>query len=131
MPKYLLLLLALAAPAVSASVACHYTYGGETKTLVAPPVDSPYPVETIAIGSFFRFRVVFQAAPADRPSVKVYTYAAKDDSPVLIHQATYAYPPARPTGPYGFTGLQSVYEPLRESELQYWCELRPEGRAAR
>lgn len=129
MPKYLFLLLALAAPAVSASVACHYSYGGETRTLIARPVESPYPVETIPVGSFFRFRVVFQAAPADLRSVKVYTYAAKDDSPTLIHQATYAYPPAR-AGRYGFTGLQSVYEPLRESELQYWCELRPEGRKA-
>lgn len=131
MPKYLFLLLALAAPAVSASVACHYTYGGETRTLVARPVESPYPVETIPVGSFFRFRVVFQAAPANRRSVKVYTYAAKDDSPTLIHQATYPYPPARPTGAYGFTGLQSVYEPVRDGELQYWCEVRPDGRKAR
>lgn len=128
-----LLLPALASPVAQAApdVTCHYTYGGETKTLVAQPVKSPYGVASIAVGSYFRFRVVFQADPADLRSVKVYTYADQESGPTLIHQAVHPYPPAGTRGPYGFTGLHFVYEPLRDGELQYWCELRPKGGKSR
>jgi hypothetical protein len=122
-------LAALALPTAFADeVACHYTYGGETKTLIAKPVASPYAVPTVALGSYFRFKVVFQKEPADLASVKIYAYADKDEGAVPIHQATYPYPPAR-DGPYGFTGLHFVYEPVRDGELQYWCRLQPEGKA--
>lgn len=129
-----LLALALAAPMAMAAetVACHYTYGGETKVLVAQPAKSPYGVPSIPVGSYFRFRVVFQAEPADLRSVKIYTYADQDAGPALIHQASYPYPPAGGgKGPYGFTGLQFVYEPLRDGELQYWCGFQPKHRKAR
>lgn len=133
MPKFhpALLALALPLPAAAETVACHYTYGGETRTVVAQPAKSPYPVPSIQVGSYFRFRVTLQTAPSDLGSIKIYTYADRDDSPVLIHQATYPYPPAGGAGkPYGFTGLHFVYEPLRDGELQYWCELQPGTRAA-
>ena len=113
-------------------VACHYTYGGETKQLLALPVSSPYAVGGIAVGSYFRFRVVFQKKPADLASVKVYTYADRDEGPVLIHQATYPYPSAgRRAARYGFSGLHFVHEPVRDGELQYWCELDKTAKAAR
>jgi hypothetical protein len=105
-------------------VACRYTYGGETKLLVAKPVASPYAVPTIAVGSYFRFKVVFQKEPLDLAAVKIYTYADKDEGAVPLHQATYPYPPAG-NGAYGFTGMHFIYEPVRDGELQYWCELRP------
>jgi hypothetical protein len=112
-------------------VVCHYTYGGETKQLVALPVSSPYAVKGIAIGSFFQFRVVFQKRPADLASVKVYTYADLDAGPVLIHQATYPYPPvSRSAARYGFSGLHFVHEPMRDGELQYWCELKKSASSA-
>lgn len=116
-------LAATAAP----QVACHYTYGGETRVLLAQPVASPYGVAAIAVGSYFRFRVVFQDAPADLAAIKVYTYADRDDGAAIIHQATYAYPPAAPTGAYGFSGLHFVYEPMRDGELEYWCEMQDDG----
>ena len=106
------------------AVVCQYTYGGETKSLRAEPVDSGYTVDSIAVGSFFQFRVVFRNRPADRAAIKVYTYAGRDDGPVLIHQATYPYPPRSSSSPYGFTGLHYVYEPERDAELQYWCAWR-------
>ena len=118
-----------AAPALAQQVLCHYTYGGETRTLAAAPVSSPYAVKAIDVGSFFHFRVVFEERPAeaDAAAVKIYTYADRDDGPMLIHQASYAYPPvdgrAASPRPGGFTGWQSVYEPVRDGELQYWCEL--------
>ena len=120
-----------AAPA--GAVACHYTYGGETRTLLARPTASPYAVKGVEVGSYFRFRVVLQDAPADLASLKVYTYADFDEGPVLIHQASYPYPYPSPSpggagAPYGFSGLHFVYEPARDGELQYWCE-RAEGGA--
>lgn len=127
-----LLALLAGAAAHAGQVVCHYTYGGETKSLAALPVASPYAVEGIAVGSYFQFRVVFQSKPASLASIKVYTYADRDEGPVLIHQATYPYPPAsRPNARYGFSGLHFVHEPVRDGELQYWCALEKSAAVAR
>lgn len=121
-----------ALPAVAApQVVCRYSYGGETRELAAPPVASPYGVAAIAVGSYFRFRVVFQERPADLATIKIYTYADRDDGPVPIHQATYAYPPPDAGDGYGFSGRQFVYEPVRDGELEYWCRLQADAGAAR
>ena len=121
---------AFAAPAEQ--VLCHYTYGGESKTLAALPVASPYAVKAIDIGSFFHFRVVFQNQPVGSASIKVYTYADRDDGPLLVHQATFTYPPQQHVAArYGFSGLHSVHEPVRDGELQYWCELSSGKRSPR
>jgi len=131
------LLAALALCGASAvradAVLCHYTYGGETKRLLTEAVASPYGVKGIQVGTYFRLRVVFQDKPADIASIKIYTYADRDDESALIHQASYPYPPIGARAlPYGFTGLQFVYEPRREGELQYWCEMaRPSAKAVR
>ena len=83
------------------------------------------------VGSYFQFRVVLQTQPAELAAVKIYTYADRDEGPLLLHQATFPYPPPQPKrgAVYGFTGLQYVYEPVRDGELQYWCEMLPRGRA--
>lgn len=126
-----LALLLLPAAVHAEQALCHYTYGGETKQLAASPVASPYAVPDIAIGSYFHFRVVFQKQPADLASIKVYTYTERDDGPVLIHQATYPYPPASRAARYGFSGLQFVYEPMGDGELQYWCELEKSAKSTK
>lgn len=108
-------------------VSCHLTYGGEESLLVAKPGLSPYSVPATAVGSYFLFRVVFQTVPADDAAVRIYSYADRDPAPTLIHQATHPYP-FPPGGRYGFTGLQRVYEPVRDGELEYWCELMAESR---
>lgn len=125
------LLLGPCAPALAEpQVVCRYSYGGESWSLVARPAASPYTVPAVAVGSYFRFRVVFEAQPADLASIKVYTYADRDAGPVPIHQASYRYPPPPDAGaPYGFTGLHFVYEPVRDGELQYWCRMGEEGDA--
>lgn len=111
------------------TVACHTTYGGETKQLIVHPTSAPYAVKSIAVGSYFRFRVVFRNRPADTAAIRIYAFADQDDGPALIHQATYPYPPARGNaGPFGFSGQHFVYEPESGAELQYWCEWRPETR---
>jgi hypothetical protein len=103
---------------------CHYSYGGTTSTVRSPPQSDPYSVEPMKIGSYFLFRPVFEHAPMGLSAIKLYTYVNRDSGPVIIHQASFAYPAATHTqGIYGFTGLQRVYEPVRDSELSYWCEI--------
>jgi len=107
------------------SVVCHVDYGGETQHIVAPPVDSPYGVKAVEVGSYFLFRVVNQTQPTDLASVKVYTYANHEAGAAPIHQAQYSAAQVAqrpPRGGHGFTGLHWVYEPVRDGELRYWCE---------
>ena len=117
------LLLALSGAALAESVVCHVSYGGTTQLVEALPVSSPYRVSPVAIGSYVLFRVVFQKEPADLANIKLYTYADRDSGPVIIHQASYAYPVQNLTV-NGFSGLNFVYEPVRDGELQYWCEIK-------
>ena len=121
-----------AAVASAEQVTCHYTYGGETKVITALPVKSPYGVTGTRVGSYFLFRIVFQNEPAESASIKIYTYVDRDEGPALIHLAYFPYPPNNPAAaPYGFSGLHFVYEPVRDSELQYWCDLQAEPVAER
>lgn len=105
------------------TVACHLTYGGETQIVEAPPGNAPYIGEPTAIGSFFQFRIVFVHEPTDLARINLYTHADLGEAPIPLQHASHPYP-LRNQERYGFTGLQRVYEPKRESELQYWCELR-------
>lgn len=113
--------LALSLPVWAERVACHVTYYGESQVIEAGPVASPYGVAPVSIGTFFLFRVVVQNEPADLAAIKLYVYANHDSGPALIHQANYGYP-ATNAAVNGFSGLNFVYEPLRDGELQYWCE---------
>lgn len=113
---------AVAGAAAAETVACHLTYGGETQRVEAAPTASPYTVAPVAVGTYFRFRIVFRREPADLAGIKLYTYADRDAGPQLIHQASYRYPAANAAA-HGFSGLHLVYEPLRDGELRYWCEL--------
>ena len=120
----LLLLAALTCCGIAQAetVACHVSYGGETQVISAQPAATPYTVAPISIGSYFMFRLVFERQPPGQAAIKIYTYADREppQGAVLLHQADYLYPPAS-YGRYGFTGLQRVYEPIRDGELYYWC----------
>ena len=127
-----LIAFALCGLAQADSVVCHINYGGETRLIEAQPSSTPYNVAPTPIGSYFLFRIVFRQEPADLASIKLYTYTNRDTGPVIIHQASYSYPvkSVAPAGDFlqgttsGFTGLNWVYETVRDSELQYWCELK-------
>ena len=105
------------------TVACHLTYGGETRRIEATPSDSPYTGTPTAIGSFFLFRIVFMREPADLARINLYVHADLGEVPIPLQHASHPYP-VRNQPRHGFTGLQRIYEPKRESELQYWCEIR-------
>lgn len=136
MPKHcqrlLVVSLLLAMPVHAEKLFCHVTYGGETRDLEARPVNSPYTVPVQPIGSYFLFRIVFQKEPADLAAIKLYVFADRNSGPVPIQQTTHPYPPHAGRGAgYGFTGLNQVYEPIRDGELQYWCEWFPASGPAR
>lgn len=115
--------IALLAGASHASerVACLIDYGGETRRVEATPSANPYEVKPIKIGSYFLFRLVLQTPPHPHPAVRIFVYADRDDGPVPLQVAEYPWPPGNGSRKPGFTGWQSVYEPVRDGELQYWC----------
>lgn len=120
------LLAVICLNAQAESIVCHLTYGGETQLVEAEPTDAPYAIAPISLGSYFLFRIVFRQVPADLASIKLYTYADRDTGPVIIHQASFPYP-VKNAAVNGFTGLNLVYEPVRDGELQYWCEIKTEA----
>ncbi len=115
-------LLLMTSHAQGATLACHVTYGGETKTLRTPQlttVSAAYELKTEAFGSYFLFRPVFEPE-----EVKLYTYADHPNGPLPLHVARHPHPAAtRSQDKFGFSGEQRIYEPIRDSELAYWCEI--------
>jgi len=120
--RALALLAAFASPAHADLVRCHVLYGGEEFPVVAQPAGDPYTVQGQRIGRYFEFKVAYITTPAEFSALSVYVYATSSGEPVLIHQAKFPVSVANGAPPWGFTGLHSVYEPSKSSELQYWCE---------
>lgn len=116
--------LGLAAlPAHAQTVQCHVNYGGEDRLLLAAPTASPLTVPSVEVGSYFLLRLVNTLTAAQQPAFKVYVYAAHDSGPAPIHAASHRPTQVRQgSGHGGFTGVQRVYEPLRDGEVTYWCE---------
>lgn len=108
------------------TVRCHVHYGGEDQVLTAHPSAQPARVPATPVGSYFLVRIVNTLADPQRPAVKVHVYASHDSGPAPIHVATYRADQLRQRAASGgFTGLQQVYEPVRDGELAYWCERAP------
>lgn len=118
MRLWLAVLLLISSVARAETVVCRVTYGGETHIIRAEPTTSPYVVPVVAIGSYFLFKLVFE----ERTAIKTYVYADRENGPVPLHQASFAWPPLN-SGAHGFSGLHFVYEPVRDGELEYWCQL--------
>ena len=115
--------LALAGNGADASgVRCHIVYGGEDFTIDATPTTQPYRAESVKIGRYFEFKLVYAVQPATGASIKTYVYGVSTGVPVPIHAAGFR-PPFDGRGEGGgFTGYHSVYEPSKSSEIQYWCQ---------
>ncbi len=131
LPAALVAILVATMPGSTARAAplleCTCTYGGESWTLTASPTTDPYLVVAVKVGERFRFRMVWVADPPAEAGVNLYAYyPGADGAPVVIHQSKYRPPfPAVGKGaPYGFTGLQFVYELRTASEFQFWCGWR-------
>jgi hypothetical protein len=112
---------ASAAPA--AQLQCQVTYAGTTHTVLADPVQDPYPVPSVDIGGRFRFKpiVVGTAQRVDR--VLIYAYLVDGSQALLIHQAKYLSPFPSSGSPRPLTGQQYLYAGPLERELIYSCTL--------
>ena len=134
MTRSLLLALAMlpAAALAGPRIDCYVSNEGETRVIVARPAKALYADAQNAIGDTFLFKLSVQDRPADIAGVSIATYApaaGTQSGPVMIHQASYPWPPPRPGrhARHGFTGLQRVFEPVFDGELEYWCEAVTEG----
>jgi hypothetical protein len=125
LPLMVMTLLALpSAPAAAPRLRCEVDQGGKTQTIEVAPVSDPYGVQGIDINGRFRFKAVL-VGTADRIDyVALYTWYLGDGRPVLLHEAKYQAPEARPDPPpAALTGRQYLYAPGLEREIQYGCAL--------
>jgi hypothetical protein len=120
----------LIAPAAFASplLRCQIDQGGSTQVLEFAPVSDPYSVKAIDINGRFRFKAVVIGDERHIEYIKLYTYSQTRRQPVLLHVAKYLAPVALPVAlpspaPAALTGLNYVYSPQLERELQYGCAL--------
>jgi len=116
--RWLFAAVLFSAVAQAETVVCHLTYGGETRTVAAGPLATPYTVPVVQVGSYFLFKLVFE----ENTAIKTYVYADRDAGPQPLHQATFNWP-VRNAGAHGFSGRHLVYEPVRDGELEFWCAL--------
>lgn len=103
---------------------CQIDQGGSIKTLDFVPVADPYGVEAIDINDRFRFKAVVIGDAQHVEYIKLYVYSQTRRQPMLLHQAKYLAPAAsRSAQPSALTGINYVYSPQLERELQYGCAL--------
>lgn len=111
----------LAAPLV---LRCEINQGGETLIGDFARVTDPYSVEAIDINGKFRFKAVLIGDEHHIEHIKIYTYYREQHQVVLLHEARYM-PPFEPNQSYfaALTGVNYLYSPALEQELQYGCTL--------
>lgn len=103
---------------------CHIDQGGSTQVLDVSPVGDPYSVKAIDINGRFRFKAVVIGDARHVEYINLYVYSQTRRQPVLLHQAKYLAPVATPSAaPAALTGVNYVYSPQLERELQYGCAL--------
>jgi len=103
---------------------CEISEGGESYIGEFFPTSDPYTVAAKDIGGRFRFKVVMMQKEQLIEYIKIYTYYQEQCPAVLLHVAKYM-PPFRqhPTSFAGLTGVNFLYSPGLERELQYGCAL--------
>jgi hypothetical protein len=103
---------------------CTIEQGGSTRVLEFAPESNPYTAKAIDINDQFRFKAVVVGNAQQIEYVKLYTYDFPKRQPVLLHEVKYMAPVARPISqPASLTGVNYVYSPRLERELQYECAL--------
>ena len=120
------LIVALGSASASAAplLRCKIDQGGSTQVLEFSPETSPYTAKAIDINNQFRFKAVLVGDARQIEYVKLYTYDFPKRQPVLLHEAKYMAPIASPISqPASLTGVNHVYSPRLERELQYECTL--------
>jgi hypothetical protein len=104
---------------------CTIEQGGITQVLEFAQESSPYTARAIDINGRFRFKAVVVGDARQMEYIKIYTYDFPKRQPVLLHEAKYMAPVAGPNSqPASLTGVNFVYSPRLERELQYECVLQ-------
>lgn len=111
-------------PAASANTVlrCRVEQGGSTRVLESTPTADPYQVRAIDINGRFRFKAVMVGDAAHIDYIKLYVYDQSARQPRLLHEARYTTPLAATPATFQ-TGINYVYAPYLERELQYQCML--------
>jgi hypothetical protein len=117
---FLIVALASATVAAAPLLRCKIDQGGSTQVLEFSPESSPYTAKAIDINGRFRFKAVVVGDVRQIEYIKLYTYDFPKRQPVLLHEAKYLAPVASPAS---LTGVNYVYSPRLERELQYECTL--------
>lgn len=103
---------------------CKIDQGGVTQVLELAPVNDPYTVKAIDINGRFRFKAVVVGDARLVEYIKLYIFDNPKRQPVLLHEAKYMAPVAQLSPlPAALTGVNYVYSPRLERELQYECAL--------
>lgn len=108
----------------SPKLKCKIEQGGEIRNLEFVPVTDPYSVEAIDINGSFRFKAVVAGDAKQVEYINLYTYYLRKGQAVLLHEAHYRQPEVQfSPEPSSLTGLNRLYSPVLERELQYGCAL--------
>jgi len=103
---------------------CEIREGDQIFTADFGPGSDPYAVEPKEINARFLFKAVMIGGEQNIEYIKIYTYYKEQHQVVLIHEVKYL-PPFRQSEPSfaALTGINYLYAPILERELQYGCTL--------
>lgn len=110
--------------ATSPLLRCEVNQDGETHIADFLPNADPYTVESKDINGRFRFKVVMLGNERRIEYIKIYTYYQEQHWVMLLHETKYVPPFTQsPSSFAGLTGVNYLYSPGLEHELQYGCAL--------
>jgi hypothetical protein len=122
---FVILALGLACASAAPLLRCKIEQGGKTQVLEFSPVLDPYAAKAVDINGRFRFKAVVVGDARQIEYIKIYTYDFPRRQPVLLHEVKYLVPVAGTVArPASLTGVNYIYSPRLERELQYECVLQ-------
>jgi hypothetical protein len=108
--------------ATSQMLRCEINEGDETYIADFLPTSDPYAVVAKNIGERFRLKVVMLGNEESIEYIKIYTYYKDPHSTLLLHIGKYVPPFVQNQLSFAaLTGVNYVYSPGLERELQYGC----------
>jgi hypothetical protein len=103
---------------------CEIHEGNEVYVADFMPGTDPYNTEAKNINDRFQFKAVVSGNAQHIEYVRIYTYYKEQHQVILLHEVKYT-PPFRQSEPSfaALTGVNYLYAPVMERELQYGCAL--------
>jgi hypothetical protein len=103
---------------------CEIHQGDEIYVADFMPGTDPYNTEAKNINDRFHFKAIVIEDGQRIEYIKIYTYYKEQHQVILLHEVKYM-PPFRQSEPAfaALTGVNYLYAPVMERELQYGCAL--------